>query len=123
MGPCAFGGAPAPFGFDARLAGLRSKGRVIWACADHRAGLPKKQQGGHEMDELQEFEDDETEDLTTAAGAMAKFWKAHGLDEHVAAIGREQGIEGARVLLGTWFALRAKRHDVEHAGARDVIPY
>jgi hypothetical protein len=27
------------------------------------------------------------------------------------------------VLLGTWFALRAKRHDIEHAGARDVIPY
>ncbi len=75
------------------------------------------------MDVLQEFEDGETEDLTTAAGALARHWKAAGLGEHVAAIGREQGIDGARVLLGTWLALRAKRHDVEHAGARDVIPY
>jgi len=88
-----------------------------------RAGLPGKQQGGYGMDELQEFEDGEREDLTTAAGAMAKFWKAHGLDEQVRAIGQEQGIEGARVLLGTWLALRAKRHEIEHAGARDVIPY
>ena len=123
MGPCAFCGAPAPFGFDAHLAGLRSKGRIIWACADHCAGLPEKQQGGHEMDSLQSFEDDESEDLAFAAAAMARHWKAQGLGEHVAAIGREQGFEGARVLLGTWFALRAKRHEIEHAGARDVIPY
>ncbi len=75
------------------------------------------------MDELQEFEDDEIEDMAFAAAAMARHWKAQGLGEHVAAIGQEQGIEGTRVLLGTWFALRAKRHDVEHAGARDVIPY
>ena len=123
MGPCAFCGAPAPFGFDPRLARLRSEGRVIWACAGHRAGLPEKQQGGHEMDSLQSFEDDESEDLAAAAGAMARHWKAQGLGEHVAAIGREQGLEGARVLLGTWLALRAKRHEIEHAGARDVIPY
>ncbi len=123
MGPCAFCGVPAPFGFDPRLAGLRSKGRTIWACADHRAGLPKKQQGGHEMDELQEFEDDEIEDMAFAAAAMARHWKAQGLGEHVAAIGREQGLAGGRVLLGTWFALRAKRQEVEHAGARDVIPF
>ena len=75
------------------------------------------------MDALQEFEDGETEDLTTAAGAMALHWKAQGLGEHVAAIGREQGLEGARVLLGTWLALRAKRHDVEHAVGHDAIPY
>ncbi len=75
------------------------------------------------MDELMSFEACEKEDLAVAAGAMALHWKAHGLGEQVRAIGREQGIEGARVLLGTWFALRAKRHDVEHAGARDVIPY
>ncbi len=75
------------------------------------------------MDTLQEFEDGETEDLTTAAGAMAKYWKANGLGEQVRAIGRAQGIEGARVLLGTWFALRAKRHEIEHAGARDVVPF
>ncbi len=75
------------------------------------------------MDELQAFEQDEQDDLATAAGAMARHWKAQGLGEHVRAIGREQGFEGARVLLGTWFALRAKRHDIEHAGARDVIPY
>ncbi len=123
MGPCAFCGAPAPFGFDAHLAGLRSKGRTIWACADHRAGLPEKQQGGHEMDSLQSFEDDEVEDLAFAAAAMARHWKAQGLGEHVAAIGREQGLEGGRVLLGTWLALRAKRVEVEHAGERDVIPY
>ncbi len=96
---------------------------MIWACADHRAGLPEKQQGGHEMDSLQSFEDDESEDLAAAAGAMARHWKAQGLDEHVRAIGREQGFEGARVLLGTWLALRAKRHEIEHAGARDVVPF
>ncbi len=72
------------------------------------------------MDELQSFEDDEHDDLTAAAAAMARHWKASGLGEHVAAIGREQGIEGARVLLGTWLALRAKRHDAE---ASDGIPY
>ena len=75
------------------------------------------------MDELQEFEDGEIEDMAFAAGAMARHWKEQGLGEHVAAIGREQGLEGGRVLLGTWFALRAKRHDVEHAGARAVVPY
>jgi len=75
------------------------------------------------MDSLQSFEDDEREDLAFAAAAMARHWKEQGLGEHVAAIGREQGIEGARVLLGTWFALRAKRHEIEHAGAQDVIPY
>ncbi len=123
MGPCAFCGAPAAFGFDAHLAGLRSKGRTIWACAAHRAGLPGKQAGKNTMDELQAFEQDEIEDMATAAGAMARHWKAQGLGEHVAAIGREQGLEGGRVLLGTWFALRAKRHEIEHAGARDVIPY
>ena len=73
------------------------------------------------MDELQEFEDGEREDLTTAAGAMAKFWKEQGLGGQVRAIGREQGFEGARVLLGTWFAMRAKRHEIEHAGTRDVV--
>ena len=123
MGPCAFCGAPAPFGFDAHLARLRSEGRTIWACADHRASLPGKKQGGYEMDNLQEFEAGETEDLTTAAGAMARHWKTHGLGEHVAAIGREQGFEGARVLLAAWLALRAKRAEIEHAGTRDVIPY
>ena len=123
MGPCRYCGAPAPFGFDAHLAGLRSKGRTIWACADHRASLPKKQQGGHEMDSLQSFEDDESEDLAAAAGAMARHWKEQGLGEHVAAIGREQGLAGGRVLLGTWFALRAHRQNAEHAGARDVVPY
>ena len=75
------------------------------------------------MDELQEFEQDEQDDLAAAAAAMARHWKAQGLGEHVAAIGREQGFEGARVLLGTWFAMRAKRHEIEHAGTRDVVPF
>ena len=75
------------------------------------------------MDSLQSFEDDEHEDLAFAAAAMARHWKASGLGAQVAAIGREQGYEGARVLLGTGFALRATRHEVEHAGARDVIPF
>ena len=75
------------------------------------------------MDELQEFENGEIDDLTAAAGAMARHWKAQGLGAHVAAIGREQGLAGGRVLLGTWFALRAKRHAIEHAGARDVVPF
>ena len=75
------------------------------------------------MDELQSFEDDEHDDLAAAAGAMARNWKASGLGEHVAAIGREQGIEGARVLLGTYFELRAMRQNAEHHGVRDAIPY
>ena len=123
MGPCAFCGAPAPFGFDAHLAGLRSKGRTIWTCADHRAGLPGKRAGKNTMDELQAFEQDEQDDLATAAAAMAQHWKTQGLGEQVRAIGRAQGIEGARVLLATWFALRAHRQNTEHAGARDVVPF
>ena len=75
------------------------------------------------MDELQAFEDDEIEDMAFAAAAMARHWKEQGLGAHVAAIGREQGLAGGRVLLGTWLALRAKRVEVEHAGERDVIPY
>jgi len=75
------------------------------------------------MNELQAFEQCETDDLATAAAAMALHWRALGLGEHVAAIGRAQGIEGARVMLATWFALRAKRHDVEHAGVRDIVPF
>ncbi len=75
------------------------------------------------MDELQEFEQGEQDDLATAAAAMARHWKEQGLGEHVAAIGREQGFEGARVLLAAWLALRAKRVEIEHAGTRDVVPY
>jgi hypothetical protein len=96
---------------------------MIWTCAGHRAGLPGKRAGKNTMNELQAFEDDEIEDMGFAAAAMARHWKASGLGEHVAAIGREQGFEGARVLLGTWLALRAKRHEIEHAGARDVVPF
>ncbi len=75
------------------------------------------------MDELQAFEQDEQVDLATAAAAMAQHWKTQGLGEQVRTIGREQGIAGARVMLATWFALRAKRADVEHAGVRDVVPF
>ena len=75
------------------------------------------------MDELQAFEQDEQDDLATAAAAMARHWKTQGLGPHVAAIGREQGLEGARVMLATWFALRAHRHEVEHAGVRDAVPF
>ena len=75
------------------------------------------------MDGLQAFEQDEQDDLATAAAAMARHWKTQGLGEQVRAIGRAQGIEGARVLLGTWFALRAHRQNAEHAEARDAIPY
>jgi len=72
------------------------------------------------MDTLQAFEDDEIEDLAAAAAAMANYWKTAGLGEHVAAIGREQGFEGARVLLGTWFALRARRLNGETREAANV---
>ncbi len=75
------------------------------------------------MDSLQSFEDDEIEDMAAAAAAMAWHWKASGLGEHVAAIGREQGLAGGRVLLGTWFALRAERVEIEQAGERDVVPF
>ncbi len=119
-GACTICGGPAPSGFDAHLVGLRSKGRTIWACADHRAGLPSKGKSGHYMDTLQAFEDDEIEDLAAAAAAMANYWKTAGLGEHVAAIGREQGFEGARVLLGTWFALRARRLNGETREAANV---
>ena len=79
MGPCAYCGAAAPFGFDPRLARLRSKGSTKWACAGHRAGLPTKGQGGHEMDELVSFEDDEQADLAVAADALARHWITAGL--------------------------------------------
>ena len=124
MGPCRICGAPGPFGFDARLARLRSEG-TIWTCAGHRAGLPGKGKGGHEMDSLQSFEDDEREDLAAAAAAMARFWKTAGLGAQVVAIGKAHGLEGARVLLGTYFELRARRLKAERDAQEndDAIPY
>ena len=74
------------------------------------------------MDALQSFEADEADDLAAAAAAMARFWKTAGLGAHVAAIGREAGLEGAKVLLGTYFELRARRLEVEHAEARRDAP-
>ena len=112
MGPCRYCAAPASIGFDVRLARLRSEG-TIWACAKHRAGLPTKGQGGREMDTLQAFEDDEAEDLVAAAAAMARYWKSAGFGEQVAAIGRAHGFEGARILLGTYLELRARRLKAE----------
>jgi len=61
------------------------------------------------MDSLQSFEDDEAEDLAAAAAAMARHWKAQGLGAHVVAIGREQGVEGAKVLLAKYYELRSQR--------------
>jgi hypothetical protein len=113
----------APFGFNPRLARLRSKGSTKWACASHRAGLPEAEKRGIKMDALQAFEVDEADDLAAAADAMARFWKAQGLGEHVAAIGREQGFEGARVLLGTYFELRGQRLDAEHEKAKRDVPF
>ena len=121
VGPCRYCAAPAAFGFDIRIARLRTEG-TIWACAMCRAGLPSKGKGGREMDSLQSFEDDEADDLASAADALARHWKTAGLGEHVAAIGREAGLEGAKVLLGTYFELRARRLEVEHAEARRDAP-
>ena len=75
------------------------------------------------MDALQDFEADEAEDLAAAADALARFWKAQGFGAQVAAIGRVQGFEGARVLLGTYFALRGKRLDAEHEKAKRDVPF
>ncbi len=75
------------------------------------------------MDSLQDFLECEVEDLSRAAAAMARHWKAAGLGDAVKAIGREQGIEGARVLLGTFFELRAIRQKAEHHGLNDETPY
>jgi hypothetical protein len=75
------------------------------------------------MDELQEFGADEAEDLAVAAGKMAGYWKARGLGDAVRAIGREEGVMGARVLLAAFLRLRAERHAAEHAEARDAIPW
>ena len=74
------------------------------------------------MDSLQSFEDDEREDLAAAAAAMARHWKAAGFGEHVAAIGRAQGYEGAKILLAAYFELRARRLDAENAEARRDAP-
>jgi len=75
------------------------------------------------MDALQDFEADEAEDLAAAADAMARFWVAAGLGSHVAAIGKAQGFEGARVLLGTYFELRGQRLDAEHEKAKRDVPF
>jgi hypothetical protein len=61
------------------------------------------------MDTLQAFEDDEADDLAAAAAAMARHWKAQGFGEQVVTIGRAHGFEGARILLGTYLELRARR--------------
>jgi hypothetical protein len=60
--------------------------------------------------------------LAAAADAMARFWKAQGFGEQVAAIGREQGYEGAKILLAAYFELRARRLDAENAEARRDAP-
>ena len=75
------------------------------------------------MDALTNFLDDEAEDLARAAATMAKHWKAAGLGDAVRTIGREQGLEGARVLLSTYFELRAIRQNAKNHGVRDAIPY
>ena len=122
MGPCRFCGCPGSFAFDARLARIRAAAGPIWACADHRAGLPSRGSAGREMDALQDFLEDEQEDLARAAAAMAKHWKATGLEDAVRMIGRERGLEGARVLLGTYFELRAARQNAGAKEARDALP-
>ena len=71
------------------------------------------------MDSLQSFEDDEAEDLVAAAAAMARHWRAAGLGKHVAAIGGERGVEGAKVLLATYFDLRAQRLRAERDAERE----
>jgi hypothetical protein len=53
--PCAFCDAAASFGFNPRIARLRSKGSTIWACASYRAGLPEVGKRGRRMDILQDF--------------------------------------------------------------------
>jgi hypothetical protein len=124
VGPCAYCGAPSPFAFNPRLARLSAKAVTIWACPAHRADLPEKGQGGHEMDELTDFLDDESVDLKAAAAAMARFWKSQGLGDAVAAIGQNQGYQGAKFLLGTYFATRAKRLAKESAKAkRNAAPF
>ena len=75
------------------------------------------------MDALQDFEADEAEDLAAAADALARHWITAGLGAHVGAIGKAQGFEGARVLLGTYFALRGKRLDAEHEKAKRDVPF
>jgi hypothetical protein len=122
MGPCFACAAPGPFGFDPRLAGLRSNGKTKWACADHRAGLPGKAKSGHKMDQLTDFLDDEADDLRMAAAEMARFWKSQGLGDAVTSIGAGQGYQGAKLLLGTYFAARAKRLEKEAAEARRNAP-
>ena len=71
------------------------------------------------MDALQDFQDDEQADLDAAAAAMATYWRAAGLGAQVVAIGREQGVEGAKVLLATYFDLRAQRLKAERDAERD----
>jgi hypothetical protein len=70
------------------------------------------------MEELQAFEADERADLRTAAAEMARFWKSQGLGDAVTSIGAGQGYQGAKLLLGTYFAARAKRAAKETAEAR-----
>jgi hypothetical protein len=75
------------------------------------------------MDELTDFLDDESKDLKAAAAAMARFWKSQGLGEAVAAIGQAQGYEGAKMLLGCYFAARASRLAHEVAEAKRSVPF
>ena len=71
------------------------------------------------MDALQDFQDDEQADLDAAAAAMAAYWRAAGLGAHVAAIGGARGVEGAKVLLATYFDLRAQRLRAERDAERE----
>lgn len=123
MGPCRYCARPGAFGLDTRLARIRALAGPIWACADHRAGLPETGKAGQEMDQLQEFLECEAEDLAKAAAAMARHWQSAGLGDAVRAIGREHGLQGAKVLLAAYFQLRAMRQNAERHGVRDVVPY
>ena len=76
-------------------------------------------------DTLIDFTDEERADLEIAAGRMALHWKQQGLTDAVRQIGRDQGIEGARVLLGAYFELRQARLTPDNTkdDLNDEIPF
>lgn len=76
-------------------------------------------------DTLIDFTDEERADLEIAAGRMALHWKRQGLTDAVRLIGREEGIAGARALLGAYFELRQMRLDLARRknDLEDDIPF
>lgn len=96
MGPCITCGRPGPYGT------AHPRKRVtVWACADHRAALPKQ--------EDKDFTATEAEDREAAMRQMAAQLCREGFKEDLTKMGFEVFHEAFTQGLEAYFACRAAR--------------